>query len=566
MALSFPRTRRVVRRILSSIVSRILRLPKPVLYGAAAVLLAAFTVGGVFAYRTWDYIEHDNDFCMSCHLMQDPFERFAESAHRGLGCKACHHPNMVGRSRMALTQIIENPEEIEEHAIVPNEKCISCHVDGDPEEWTLISRSVGHRVHLESEETSLEGLQCVECHSSGVHEFAATSETCGQSGCHEDTDIKLGRMGDFTIHCVACHDFSRPVDEPTLVASGDSGVHASTVVAPLRPQASECLSCHAMRLLVGEMPEDEPHGGVCGACHNPHEQTTPAEAVRSCAASECHAVADTITPMHRGLEAGTLERCTLCHSPHDSPIEEVVCTSCHTNGALIDRGETALPAHVGEDIRRMPVREVSSTAAPPSSEDDSLRFSHQRHDAVDCTQCHVSEEAHGEVSASNVTECRECHHRPAQAATIECTRCHERRENAAEVHRANRVMDLSTGRRGRSLPFQHEKHTDVQCTRCHTRGLELSATQVDCASCHTEHHRPDATCRSCHLEAPASAHPARVVHTTCAGSGCHSEVPFTERPNTREFCLACHQDQVTHEPQGLCADCHAMPAWRRTTR
>ena len=49
-----------------------------------------FVAGSVTAYRTYDYIEHDNDFCMSCHLMAEPFERFGQSAHRDLGCKACH--------------------------------------------------------------------------------------------------------------------------------------------------------------------------------------------------------------------------------------------------------------------------------------------------------------------------------------------------------------------------------------------------------------------------------------------------------------------------------------------
>ena len=517
-----------MRRLIGSIVSRVRRLPKPVLFAGGAVLLTALIVGGVFGYRTWDYVEHDNDFCMSCHLMQDPFERFAESEHRGLGCKACHHPTMVGRSRMALTQIIENPETIEEHAIVPNEKCVACHVEGDPEQWTLISRSVGHRVHLDSQDPSLEGLQCVQCHSSGVHEFAATRETCAQSGCHENVEIRLGRMGDFTIHCVACHDFSHPADEPTL-AAGDSGVRVSTIVAPLRPEANECLSCHAMRLLVGEIPEDEPHGGVCGACHNPHEQTTPAEAVRSCAASGCHARADTITPMHRGLDANRLAQCTSCHRAHDARMgDRLDCTSCHTN--------------------------------PP----DTQRFAHDRHESVDCTQCHRSGETHGELVVTSVQQCRECHHRPQQAAAVECTRCHQGSGNDAAVYRADRTMALSVGARGRSLPFQHVRHDGVQCTRCHTQGLELSAARVDCASCHVEHHRADAACRSCHLEAPAGAHPARVVHTTCAGSGCHSSVPFEQRPGTREFCLACHQDLVRHEPQGLCADCHAMPAWRRT--
>jgi hypothetical protein len=363
-----------------------------------------------------------------------------------------------------------------------------------------------------------------------VHEFAATSQTCAQAGCHENVEIKLGRMGDFTIHCVACHDFSRPVAEPALAAANDSGAHVFSVVAPLRPEANECLSCHAMRLLVGDMPDDEPHQAVCGACHDPHRQATPAEAVRSCATSGCHAAADTITPMHRGIEAAALARCTSCHEAHDTPIEQPTCVGCHADAARIDaRG-------AGD-------------------------FSHERHTGVSCTQCHASIEAHGAVAVTRAEQCRACHHQ-AQQRVATCSRCHDAREIAAPVHRAVRTMELSVGRRARGLPFQHVAHEGTQCTRCHTRGLELSAAQVDCASCHTDHHRVDGTCRSCHVEAPASAHPPRVVHTTCAGSGCHGEVPFARRPDTREFCLTCHQDMVRHEPQGRCVDCHAMPAWR----
>src|SRR5690606_19028285 len=124
----------------------------------------------------------------------DPYERFAQSEHRGLGCKACHQPTMAVRTKMALTQIIQNPDELRTHAEVPNERCEECHVKGNPEEWTLIANSAGHRVHFESDNKALEGLKCVECHSTSVHEFAATDKTCSQGGCHENVSIQLGRM------------------------------------------------------------------------------------------------------------------------------------------------------------------------------------------------------------------------------------------------------------------------------------------------------------------------------------------------------------------------------------
>ena len=98
--------------------------------------------GAFYGYRLYDYIEHDNEFCLSCHLMADPYERFARSGHRDLGCKSCHKPTFVGRSRMALTQIIKNPDELEEHATVENSKCEACHVKGDPDKWQQMQVAV----------------------------------------------------------------------------------------------------------------------------------------------------------------------------------------------------------------------------------------------------------------------------------------------------------------------------------------------------------------------------------------------------------------------------------------
>ena len=46
---------------------------------AAAILIGVlvfvgFTSAGVWGYKKWDYIEHDNNFCLDCHLMVDPFQ------------------------------------------------------------------------------------------------------------------------------------------------------------------------------------------------------------------------------------------------------------------------------------------------------------------------------------------------------------------------------------------------------------------------------------------------------------------------------------------------------------
>ncbi|HSL71400.1 MAG TPA: NapC/NirT family cytochrome c, partial [Longimicrobiales bacterium] len=254
---------------LRALPGRIRHLPARWVVPLLIVVVGGIVTGSIFMYRTYNYVQHDNDFCLSCHLMREPYERFAQSAHRGLGCKACHQPTPIARAQMGLAQIVEQPESLTVHAEVPNERCIDCHVKGNPAEWRLISNSAGHRIHLESQDRRLRDLTCVQCHSTSVHEFAATSRTCAQSGCHETTDIQLGKMGELTMHCIACHDFSRPVR---------TNVPADSLRVVLQPQREQCLSCHQMRALVADMPADDPHAGACGACHDPHEQRTPAEA------------------------------------------------------------------------------------------------------------------------------------------------------------------------------------------------------------------------------------------------------------------------------------------------
>lgn len=498
--------------------------------GALAVIGIVIVVGvgsaGYYAYQTYDYVQHDNDFCMSCHLMAEPFELFAESAHQGLGCKACHRPNLIQRSQMGLTQIVDDPQEISVHAEVPNGVCAECHVEGNPEEWRIIANTAGHRVHLESEDSVLQGLQCVECHSTSIHEFAPIDRTCAQSGCHEDSQIQLGEMSNLTVHCAACHTFVAPVGaEGTLLGTPEQ--------AALLPDYEECLSCHAMRQLV-EMPEDDPHEGGCAACHNPHEQTEPAQAAESCATVGCHDDVASVTPFHQGLGVDVVTDCLYCHQAHDFSLDGSDCAACH------------------EGANAPPLTSVASL--------QDLDFSHDEHESMACADCHTTGETHGAASVSTLTDCRSCHHeRPLSAS---CDQCHTPADAPVETFALTgpMVLDVGVNDPDRSFSFPHGNHADLDCASCHSEGLAMSVpAELDCASCHEDHHTETSDCASCHVAAPVSAHPPDQAHVTCSGSGCHTDVPFERVPRTRAFCLGCHQGMVDHEPQGTCSECHQLP-------
>lgn len=538
---------------------RVRRMPPALLVAAGAAIAVLLVWAGIEAYQTYDYVQHDNEFCLSCHLMVDPYERFARSEHADLGCKACHQPTLMARSSMALTQIIQNPDSLSAHAHVPNAACIECHVDGDPEKWSNIAASAGHRVHFESDDASIDELQCVKCHSSAIHEFTATDQTCGQAGCHENQRIQLGAMGALTIHCAACHSFNAQV----AAASTDSAQLA------LEPQRDQCLGCHAMQVRLANfpIPEQDPHAGMCASCHNPHEQTESAQAFETC--GDCHAQADTLTPFHRGLDAGVLDTCSRCHQAHTFRVEGHECRACHTDPAM--RSPATRPAPAAHPGRTSALREaldalaalllptpVHAQQSPPPARQ---RFDHARHTDIECTACHSVAETHGAVTIASARDCQSCHH---TGSTVQpCSRCHDAASVAGRGHDVRRAWTPSVGRsENRTYRFEHSQHGGLECTRCHMEGLELSAGRVSCVACHDEHHDASSSCVGCHQAPPSGAHTA-AAHLTCAGSGCHSPAPVNASQRTRTLCLTCHRDMTDHRPGRRCGDCHSLPPARQ---
>jgi nitrate/TMAO reductase-like tetraheme cytochrome c subunit len=294
----------------------------------AVVAAALVTAAGWAGAESWNYVQHDNAFCTGCHVMGESFHKFQQSEHADLNCHDCHQQPLSASARQVYLWVLERPEEIGPHSPVPNERCVSCHITERPDSvWQRISSTAGHRVHLESDSSALDDVMCVTCHGVEVHQFVPASRTCGQAGCHspEDTEIVLGRMAaaETSMHCLSCHDFTGAVAEVSPVR---------TAAAALRPQDRNCLGCHEMRAILADFrPMEDPHGGACGACHNPHEQTTPAAAFDTCTGSGCHDSPEASTPFHRGLDEATLASCGTCHEAHAWQASGLNCVACHTD-------------------------------------------------------------------------------------------------------------------------------------------------------------------------------------------------------------------------------------------
>lgn len=524
----------------------------------ALALVVAIIVGGAAfsGERTWNYMQHDNDFCTSCHVMESPFQRFTVSAHHQLSCHDCHQQSIFASARQMVLWVAQRPEEIPDHAPVPNARCENCHVTGEKESWRRIRETAGHKIHLESKNPALAKVQCVTCHGVEVHRFTPVDATCGTMGCHDGVSIQLAKMSNQTsLHCVACHRFAAEIEAP-----GDSAAAARTI----GPRIGQCNTCHSMQALIADFdPARDPHRGECGTCHNPHTQREAKEAGLKCAS--CHDNWKN-EPFHTGpAHAPVAQNCTLCHTPHSARVDASNCTGCHR--AIAERPGT--DPKISRKLKAALPLEVSAASAaeqappPPHSISVSgVSFSHSLHSEMPCLRCHDPASTHGVVSFAIPAGCDACHH-GSVANAAGCARCHSPSEIDAprEVTIAVAVKDHAP--RKRAARFDHSDHSELECNDCHgsdiTRHVRTEA--ASCVACHDDHHAANRTCSECHPSAQAaSAHEksGRDPHVAC--DSCHDPKTIATLMPDRSFCLTCHTNQATHYASGdrSCTSCHFL--------
>jgi hypothetical protein len=579
---------------------------------AGTMVMVAGIVG--MSAATWNYTQHSNEFCTSCHVMGTAFQKFsaAENKHGELSCHDCHQQSVFDSVWQLYVWIRERPDEIGQHSPVPNQVCETCHVTGDTARWQRIASTAGHRVHFESDSSTLDSLQCVTCHGVEVHRFKPVSSTCGQSGCHEaaETNIVLGKMAEQTAsHCTNCHVFT--TDVPAL-ATRDS---ARGTLVPGRPQ---CFGCHDMKEVLPDFDEaKDPHGGKCGTCHNPHEHKTPGEAVQTCTTAACHANWRE-EPFHVGASHKRVaERCLTCHLPHQARVDASDCTGCHNNvrsrgnlrppvpfdttKALRRVSVTPTPAwpHETADSRQppagktQPATPASSSAetierprrsgpapdaafAPEFSIDDSVdgvvrvsrpppaapdTFSHTRHAKLACLVCHQTASPNRRLTFERPRGCTICHHQASASASSRCASCHRSEEVAAAKAVAVTVTVPGHAPRARPVDFLHARHAQQTCTGCHTTAVTLAPAPAiaQCKNCHSEHHAANRTCSTCHSMAdPKAQHQTlEVAHQRC--DACHTGTTIAQLTPTRSFCSTCHVPKATnHYDQKECTTCHFL--------
>jgi len=165
--------------------------------------------------------------------------------------------------------------------------------------------------------------------------------------------------------------------------------------------------------------------------------------------------------------------CQICHHVDQA---RNGCAQCHEAGSVPD----TIAVHVV----------IAAAGDPPL--DRTIPFRHERHAALQCTNCH-GQPVTMEPTDSAQT-CRGCHADHHQSGRT-CATCH-RTEHITQPH---------------SLPVQ----AHVACDRCHSTAAiaPLTPTRSFCLVCHdprVDHYR-ERECVACHLQASPADYRARLL-------------------------------------------------------
>ena len=546
-------------------------------------------VAGV-GYKANDYMEHDNDFCRGCHVFVPAGQPFVrpdtgtylivnqlQGKHDTLQCHQCHLPDKIAQAQELLLWMVDRPDKVPPHAKVPPAVCKGCHELGAAKKtWQEITSTAGHRVHFENDSLKAKNIECLTCHARSAHRFLPADSTCAQSGCHitRDVTIRLGSMaGQSGLHCAVCHAFTAEVPKLATVDSA---------TGTLRPGEKQCFSCHQMRLRLADFdPRYDPHKGQCGMCHNPHENVKPADALKSCATSGCHADWEKVE-FHTGkIHRKAVENCETCHTPHAARVDASDCAGCHERvRGTVTGGKVRkppLPFDTTKALRSVsvlpdPIGPHGKGDAPPDEYPPAAfvsvapadSFEHARHKDLTCITCHRTSSRSADLSFTPPRGCQICHHSSTAGHT--CAECHEASSLGPKTSRVT-VTVPAHAPRPREVTFRHAQHEDVACKQCHTTPVSLEAAPAvkECAACHEQHHTEAKDCAACHaggnITAPHT--PPALAHQAC--TFCHANADIAPLVPTRPFCLTCHQPQAEHFPPQECTSCHLgeSPAeWR----
>jgi len=573
---------------------------------AANMVVKYFT--GTAGTRPWAEIEDASCLRAGCHserlisgIVEYKGVRFDHTVHLGelrrgiqLRCTGCH------------SQIVQGS-----HIAVTEETCFLCHFrnrpPGDPVAGCTGCHPSPPRV-LSPEGMTVDHAQfvkdrvsCTTCHST-VIEGTGQVDRARCLACHNELErlakfddprlLHQAHVADHDIACIQCHG---PIEHK--------------IVALTTTLELDCKSCHTnahiaqQRLFAGIGGHGTPNAPssmflarvTCLGCHGEaakirgHEKVQVADET-SCLS--CHGVryANILPAWQRDMDTKVARvqavvaeaRSRVSGAPiGQRPIADSLVTQAQENVDLVRLGKGAHNIEYADQLLRAALELLHEAVArgglpytvPPvamgkpisgnaclqchlgvqhqTGQFQGTAFDHEPHvmrGGLECSQCHTPLEQHGGTTLRGPASCNNCHH--PEINPMNCARCHEG-PGGAPV----RTFSLPAG------DFSHGVHAkaNLACSACHTAPV-MSARDLQCESCHEDHHQPDVACLSCHRGGALAKH-KRQDHVACVQ--CHAPTPKITRW-TRQVCTSCHTAQVNHYPNRQCDVCHKVPAMGTT--
>ena len=301
-----------------------------------------------------------------------------------------------------------------------------------------------------------------------------------------------------------------------------------SLVAPIHPKSTECLTCHESRALL--LPSHQDLSKDCSTCHQktkwvraiPHEKSS-------------------LQGKHLKL------LCNQCHKnvPHESlPMD---CYSCHQKNyeGVIN------PNHVfGKYSKQCQACHSQEKWTPAFLNHDQFFLLEGAHRNLACEKCHINDRY-----AGTPKDCYSCHQKNYEGVKNpdhvlrkypkQCQSCHTQIKWKPAIFDHNQFFALKGA------------HQKLACEKCHIND-RYAGTPKDCYSCHQKNYtgtkNPNhvtaqfpRTCQTCHGE--SSWKPATFAHDKYfpISQGKHREY--------EKSCGECHKNTQNYK-EFTCTDCH----------
>ncbi|HYV11129.1 MAG TPA: cytochrome c3 family protein [Pyrinomonadaceae bacterium] len=273
--------------------------------------------------------------------------------------------------------------------------------------------------------------------------------------------------------------------------------------------------------------------------------------------------------------------CLSCHRQQffarERPVPKI-CSNCHVKATPLDTSRPPFPS-------------FGEKKAPGFVSEFRISFAHDKHEDVDCADCHETKEPEDKPRSLTHAKCFACHNQESELAPLpaNCDTCHK----SAKTVFAHAVLQQSETDYSQ---FKHDNrnHARLPCLLCHRRennspqpALPGKAAHAPCTGCHAQQfsNPASAICTICHTDAqsgkvkafpPLRSFDARFDHAKHSGAACATchrrnrggvGLSIPARLNAHVTCFSCHTPGAQANGRNIssCSTCHQLGRLVRTS-